>query len=397
MSKVVSIIGQGYVGLPLAILIAQKNFKVFGIDQSVEKVNALNSGKSMVEDVTNEELQSILNSGNYKATNNYSCIKESQVVIVCVPTPLNKRNLPDLTFLEHAITQLGKFITPESLVVIESTIAPGTMRNLVSPIIKRESGLTDEGFYLAYSPERIDPLNKEWTLESTPKLLAGMSEIAFKRVSEFYSEIFYNIVECSSVEIAEMAKLLENSFRLINISFFNEISILSNKIGIEVNEVISAASTKPYGFMPFYPGLGAGGHCIPVDPIYLSNFAQNIGNAVSMIELASKINHNLPMYFVSRAEEILNSLRGKRILIVGISYKKNLSDVRESPAIVLIEALRSKSAVVFWHDDLVNSWNNEKSVEVTPDYDLAIIATRHDYLKLDVLRNIPVLDTNKST
>lgn len=396
MNKVVSIIGQGYVGLPLAILIAQKNFKVFGIDQSVDKVTALNSGKSLVEDITNEKLRSILNSGNYKATSEYNCIKESQVVIVCVPTPLTKSNLPDLTFLENAIIQLAKFITPGSLVIIESTIAPGTMRNLVNPIIQQEAGLTDEDFYLAYSPERIDPMNKDWTLESTPKLLAGMSQIAFKRVFEFYSEIFHDIVECSSVEIAEMAKLLENSFRLVNISFFNEISILSNKIGIEVNEVISAASTKPYGFMPFYPGLGAGGHCIPVDPIYLSNFAKNMSSSTSMIELASQINHNLPMYFVSRAEEMLKSLSGKRILIVGIAYKKNLSDVRESPAIVLIEALRSRSAAVFWHDDLVKSWNNENSVKVTSDYDLAIVATHHDYLKLDALSSIPVLDTRKS-
>lgn len=397
MSKTVSILGQGYVGLPLANLIAQKNFKVFGIDRSKTKVRELNSGVSPIEDVTDAQLKYLLESGNYHATNEYSCIKESQIVIICVPTPLTRQNLPDLSFLEDAINQLSTYLNSGSLVIIESTVAPGTMRNVVNPMIQKKTGLSAGDFYLAYSPERIDPLNKDWTLERTPKLLAGISEIAFHAAYEFYSNIFQSLIECSSVEIAEMAKLLENSFRLVNISFFNEISILSNKMGIEVNEVISAASTKPYGFMPFYPGLGAGGHCIPVDPVYLSNFAKSVNTPTSMIEVASKINQQVPTHFVSRAEGILDFLNGKRILIVGIAYKKNVSDVRESQAITLIEALRSKSAEVFWHDDLVKSWNNEESVEVTSDYDLAIIATNHDYLKLDALSNIPVIDTSKST
>lgn len=242
-------------------------------------------------------------------------------------------------------------------------------------------------------PQRTDPGNKKWNLTNTPKIVAGLTVKSRKRAVDFYNKFVTTVVECDSLEVAETAKLLENSFRLINISFINEISFFCDKLGIDIKSVIRAASTKPYGFLPFYPSLGVGGHCIPVDPIYLSKKAREIGSPIKIIELAAKINQNIPEYFVEVAEQMLGELKNKKILVIGVAYKPNVSDVRETPSEVLITALKRKGARVDWHDDLVGEWNGSKSIELSANYDLAILATPHDYLDLTLLGNVPLLNT----
>jgi UDP-N-acetyl-D-glucosamine dehydrogenase len=282
------------------------------------------------------------------------------------------------------------------LVIIESTISPGTTRKLLLPILVETSGLSEKEFHLAYSPERIDPLNKEWNIKNTPKLVAGLTDQAAKLAQEFYSKFVDQVVICPTVEVAETAKLLENSYRLVNISFINELSIFCQKMAIDINEVVKAAATKPYGFMPFYPSVGVGGHCIPVDPIYLSEAAKSAGAGSRFIDLADEINQAMPSYFVERAKQIIDGVKSKKILVIGLSYKPNVADVRESPVISLIEQLRKSGAEVFWHDELVKSWNGQESTPISSDFDLAIIATPHDYLELSALKDVPILNTRSS-
>jgi UDP-N-acetyl-D-glucosamine dehydrogenase len=266
----------------------------------------------------------------------------------------------------------------------------------LAPLIRSHEQIDKDWFELAFSPERIDPSNKNWNLKNTPKIVAGLTENSKKRAVEFYSKFVDQVIECDSLEIAETSKLLENSFRLINISFVNELSKLCHKLGIDVSQVIKAAATKPYGFMPFYPSIGVGGHCIPVDPLYLSSKAKAVGEPMQLIDLASQINFTIHQYFVNRAEEKLQGLKDKKILVIGVSYKPNLADTRETPVEILIASLKQKSAKVFWHDDLVKEWNGEISVALGCDFDLAILATPHDYLDLTKLGNVPIIDTRGS-
>jgi UDP-N-acetyl-D-glucosamine dehydrogenase len=396
MVNKVAIIGQGYVGLPLAIAAAGAGYKVVGIDNNKDKVTDLNNGLSGVEDLPNSELLAAINSGNYLATSDVSGVSESEVVLICVPTPLDFTHKPDLTLLNSAVEEVSRYIKPNSLIIIESTVGPGTTRNNILPIIEKVSKLSASQFHLAFSPERIDPTNKTWNVLNTPKLVSGLTHESSEKAVNFYSKFVKTIIKCNSLEIAETAKLLENSFRLINISFINEVAIICNKLGINVQDAIAAASTKPYGFMPFYPSIGVGGHCIPVDPIYLAERARLVDVPATMIELASKINNEMPVYFVGRAEEKLDGLKGKRVLVVGVSYKPNVADVRETPVEALIIGLQQKGAQVFWHDDLVKEWNGEKSVTLSSDFDLAIIATPHDYLDLAKLGDVPILNTRGS-
>lgn len=392
----ITVVGQGYVGLPLAIAAGNAGYTVYGLDNNVEKINSLVSGISVIEDLTDDVIKESIDSNRYQPTTDIGVVADSEVVLICVPTPLSPDHKPDLEVLISAITNVGKNLTAESLVIIESTIEPGTCRNILLPILLKESGLKLGEFEIAYSPERIDPTNKKWGIGNTPKLVAGLTDNAAKRAEKFYGKFIDSITICSSLEIAETAKLLENSFRLVNISFINEVAIFCQKIGIDITEVISAAATKPYGFMPFYPGVGVGGHCIPVDPIYLANAAKAVGVPSRFIELADQINQEMPGYFVGRAEEKIGGLQAKKVLVVGVSYKPNVADVRESPVESLITGLKQKGAQVSWHDDLVKDWNGEKSVELSSEFDLAIIATPHDYLDLLKLGNIPILNTRGS-
>ena len=383
-------------GLPLSISASKSKMQVRGFDIDSEKVASISKAVSPIEDISDHELSKALSSGNYMISNDPVFDSDTSVICICVPTPLDNNNKPDLTALTAAVRSAGKSLKPGMLIIIESTISPGTTRKILLPILVDASGLSAEEFHLAYSPERIDPLNKEWNIENTPKLVAGLTDQAANLAREFYSKFVDQVVICPTVEVAETAKLLENSYRLVNISFINELSIFCQKMGIDINEVVKAAATKPYGFMPFYPSVGVGGHCIPVDPIYLSEAAKSAGAGSRFIDLADEINQSMPSYFVERAKQIIGGVKSKKILVIGLSYKPNVADVRESPVISLIEQLRKAGAEVSWHDELVKSWNGQESTPISAGFDLSIIATPHDYLELSALKDVPILNTRSS-
>ena len=397
-SKVkVSIVGLGYVGLPLALEICKSGkFKVVGIDKDSDKVKMLNQGKSPIEDISDSQVTKAIEVMEFKVSQDFSLVSDSKVIVVCVPTPLNSLNLPNLSYVESAAIEIAQYINKDTLVILESTVYPGATRNVFSALLEKHSKIPSSELNVAFSPERIDPGNKEWGVKNTPKLIAGLSSTAKNLAFEFYSTFINSVESCDTVEIAEIAKLLENSFRLINISFINELSIFCNQIGVDINKVINASSTKPYGFMPFYPSLGVGGHCIPIDPLYLASSARHFNSPLQMIELAEQINASLPDVIIRRSEVLLGSLNKKRILVIGIAYKPDVTDIREAPAEKLIIKLRQKGAVVAWHDDLVKECNGEKSVALRNEYDLAIIATPHTYLDLTKLGDMPILNTRGS-
>lgn len=396
MDTSVCVIGLGYVGLPLAIAAAKSGYEVTGIDLDEIKVREINSGKSYIEDIDNNELSELVEAGKIKAESNYKSIENTEIIVVCVPTPLLENHLPDLSYLESVAKSIKGKLSEKSLLILESTVPPGTTRDFLAPLLEFDFKKPEKSFKLAFSPERIDPMNLKWTIKNTPKIVAGLTSEAKNLAIDFYSEFVDQVIECESIEVAETAKLLENTFRLINISFVNELSIFCHKLGININDVIKVASTKPYGFMPFYPGIGIGGHCIPVDPIFLSNVGKKIGASTRFIDLADQINQEMSSYFVGRSEEKLSGLNHKKVLVVGVAYKPNIADTRETPVKSLIVGLKQKGAKVFWHDELVKEWNGEKSVALSNEYDLAIIATPHDYLDLKKLGNVPILNTRGS-
>jgi UDP-N-acetyl-D-glucosamine dehydrogenase len=384
----VSIIGQGYVGLPLAIASASAGHEVLGVDTNKVLIEKLNTGKSPIVDISDKEISHALSSKHYLASTDLTLISTSEIIVICVPTPIDVEQKPDLTLLKSALKSVADNMQDNTLVIVESTISPGTTRGLISSILK-SSGVKYE---LAYSPERIDPANTEWNVTNTPKLLAGLTPNATKKAREFYQSFVKEVIAGESVEVIETAKLLENTFRLINISFINELAEFCWKMKIDVREVIKAATSKPYGFMPFYPGAGVGGHCIPVDPSYLSEKARELGAGTSFIDLANKINQNLPTYFANVVLEILGEITGKKILIVGVAYKPNVADTRETPALGLIQSFRTRGAEVSWHDQLVGEWMGEKSAPLSSDYDLAILVNVHTDMDLSHLQSTKILD-----
>ena len=396
MIQTISVVGLGYVGLPLSVAAASSRFQVVGIDINRVRVETINKGISPLEDISDQKIHELIDNKRLLTTTEFSRIKDSEVIVICVPTPLTFDHKPDLSILESALKAIAPYLRKDMLVILESTVEPGTTRNIVAPLLAKGSGLKQNEFLVAFSPERIDPANKLWEVRNTPKLIAGLTDQACEKAIQFYSHFIDRLIKCDSLEIAETSKLLENSFRLINISFINEIAIFCQKLGVDINAVISAAATKPYGFMPFYPSIGVGGHCIPVDPLYLANAAKTVGVSSRFIDLADQINQEMPGYFVGRAEEKVGGLKSKRILVVGVSYKPNVADVRESPVEALIAGLKQKGAQVFWHDDLVKEWNGSKSDVMNSNYDLAIIATPHDYIDLSKLGNVPILNTRES-
>ena len=385
----IAIVGQGYVGLPLAIAAANAGHKVHGIDIDSALIDKLTKGISPIGDLSDHEISAALASGNYSATRSFESVRDAEVVVICVPTPLDSNYNPDLSNLESALTSIAKSLAPDSLVINESTVAPGTTRSTIASILETSR----VPFHLAYSPERIDPANKVWKVTNTPKLVAGLTDEATQRAKEFYSSFVDSVTTGTSLEVIETAKLLENSFRLINISFINEIAQFCAALNIDVREVVDAAATKPYGFMPFYPSAGVGGHCIPVDPKYLSSKATEIGVPSRFIELAHEVNISLPSYFLGVATGMIGDLKNKKILIVGVAYKPNVSDTRETPAAGLIAALRQAGAEVFWHDELVQEWNGESSSALTDGYDLAILVNPHAHTDLSLLNSTPTLNT----
>ena len=388
-------VGLGYVGLPLAIAAAESGYQVTGIDSNLEKVALIKSGKSPIEDVSEMEIQKVIGS-KLHVSHEFSQVRDSSIVIICVPTPLGPDRKPNLSFVEQAAISLAKHLTKSTLVILESTVQPGTTRSLLGPLISQHSKLKPEDFEVAYSPERIDPANKTWNLQNTPKIVAGLSAKGAILARDFYSRFVDHVIVCESPEVAELAKLLENSFRYINISFINEFSLFCRKLGVDIEQVIRLAASKPYGFMPFYPGVGVGGHCIPIDPIYLSEKAIEMGTRIRFIELADEINSSMPLSFINIASEKVGGLAGKRVMVIGVSYKPNVSDVRETPVEALVHGLKKHGANVFWHDDLVKEWKGEKSTPLSDNFDLAIIATNHDYIDLDKLGRVPIINTRGS-
>ena len=389
----IAVVGQGYVGLPLAVAAAGAGHNVLGIDSNGARVGLLNGGVSPVEDISDAAIASLISEGKYSASRDFDDCKSADVIAICVPTPLTADKKPDLSALVSATTSVGANLKKGALVIVESTVEPGTTRDVVLPILVKESGMDSSEFMLAFSPERIDPANQKFTIANTPKLVAGLNDAALEAAASFYSGFVGEVCKCSTLEVAETAKLLENSFRLINISFINEIADMCEVLGVDVNEVIKAAATKPYGFMPFFPSAGVGGHCIPIDPLYLSHKAKSVGAPSSFIDLAQKINDERPARFVSKASSLLGGLAGKKVLVVGVAYKANVADVRESAAEPLIEGLRKAGAVVSWHDPLVGKWRGESSVELSDGFDLALLVNVHDGMKLGALGSVPVINT----
>ena len=385
----VAVVGQGYVGLPLAIAANSAGHDVVGIDLNSSLVDLLNDGKSSIGDLSDQQINAALETGKYKAEVSFAAVSSSEVVVICVPTPLNAAHEPDLSLLQAAVESISQNLSDDTLIILESTVSPGTTRDIIVPILNQSKKV----YRLAYSPERIDPANKKWNITNTPKLVAGLDERSTKQAIDFYKTFVDSVIPGSSIEVIETAKLLENSFRLINISFINEIADFCSKMGIDVREVVEVAATKPYGFMPFYPGAGVGGHCIPVDPSYLVAKAKAVGVSTKFIDLANNINRSLPTFFTGVATGILGTLKEKRILLVGIAYKPNVSDTRESPALGLIQALRAAGAKVSWHDELVNDWQGEQSSPLSESYDLAILVNPHSVTNLAQLGSVKVLDT----
>ena len=385
----VGIIGLGYVGLPLALTFAKNGFKVYGLDIDKDRIKRLNSGKSYILDVTASEIKETLANKSFNVTADFSRIKESDAVIICVPTPLYKTKEPDVSYIVSAVNNIKKYMKRGQLVVLESTTYPGTTEEVMLPIL--ESGGLKEGkdFYLAFSPERIDPGNKKYDTKNTPKIIGGISKDSTEIAKTLYEQAIDTVVPVSSSKVAEMVKLLENTFRIVNIGMVNELMLMCDKLGIDVWEVIDAAKTKPYGFMPFYPGPGVGGHCIPVDPIYLSWKARMHGFEARFIDLASQVNSEMPHYVVSKVIEGLNdqrkALRCSTVLVVGAAYKKDVKDLRESPALEIIDLLIKKGALVSYYDPYLPYLKihgiNLKSVEFNKDSfkdsDCVVIITDH--------------------
>jgi UDP-N-acetyl-D-glucosamine dehydrogenase len=392
MAKV-AIIGQGYVGLTIAAFASKVN-QVVGLDNSAKVVERLNQGISHIEGVDSTLLQSAIAAGNYRATTSGADIADADIVIIAVPTPLNSDRKPDLTFIESACKTIAENITHPVLVINESTSFPGTIRDFIKPLIEKLSANKVEHLY-AISPERVDPGRVDWDQKNTPRLYAGLTAEASKRTREFYSSFCDNLVEVSSPEVAEAAKLFENTFRQVNIALVNEFAQIAHALGISVHETLEAANTKPYGFMKFNPSAGVGGHCIPVDPSYLAYVAEGLGVPATFIERANEVNLDMPKYVVSRvAADNGGSLAGKSVQVIGVSYKPNVADTRETPAELVIEELNRQGAKVTWHDEVVGTWLGQSSTALGGS-EIAIVVTLHDVVdKKAVLASAPyVFDT----
>lgn len=387
----VAILGLGYVGLPLAVVFAEAGFTVTGIDPDKRKADSLNKGVSYIQDVPTEQIAKLVKSGHLKATTDFSALKEIEAVSICVPTPLRKTGDPDMSFILSATEELAKYMHPGMVVVLESTTYPGTTREILLPKLGTEKGLTaGENFFLAFSPERIDPGRADWTTINTPKVVGGITEACSQVATAWYSQALKIVHPVSSAEAAEMAKLLENTFRMINIAMVNELAIMCERMGVDVWEVIDAAATKPFGFMKFTPGPGLGGHCIPIDPLYLSWKMKAYQYTAHFIELASDINTNMPRYVVNRILDAMNErgkvLKGSKCLVLGAAYKPDIDDIRESPALDVIGLLQKKGAEVSYHDPYIPHLHTHDGLEMesVPDLmaavrqaDCVVIVTNH--------------------
>jgi UDP-N-acetyl-D-glucosamine dehydrogenase len=368
----VAIIGQGYVGLTIAVGAAGAGHSVVGFDVNDSLVATLNAGTSHIEGITDASLSALITSGAYKASTDASVLEGCDVIVIAVPTPLDDKRNPDLSFVHSAADLIEKNVKSAALVINESTSYPGTLRK---EIAARITGV--EHLY-ASSPERVDPGNNQWGTKNTPRLIGGITPTAVAKAKEFYASFCDAIIEVSSPEVAEAAKIFENTFRQVNIALVNEFAQISDALGISSREVLDAAATKPYGFMEFNPGPGVGGHCIPVDPSYLAHVANQVGVPATFIKRANEVNLAMPAYVVKRViEGFGGSIAGKSVIVVGVSYKANVADTRETPAAAVIDVLRENGAKVVWHDDLVGGWRGESSAPIAA-HDIAVVVTRHD-------------------
>jgi UDP-N-acetyl-D-glucosamine dehydrogenase len=389
----IAIIGQGYVGLTISAF-AGEFFEVIGFDNNPIIVDQLNQGISHIEGVESSVLKKWISAGRYRATNVGQDISDADIAVIAVPTPLTIDRDPDLAFIEAACKTIGTYIKNPVLVINESTSYPGTLRNFIKPTIEKYSPVPVEHLY-AISPERVDPGRGDFNQKNTPRLYAGLTPDASKMTSDFYSKFCDKLVEVTSPEVAEAAKLFENTFRQVNIALVNEFAQITNKLGISVYETLDAANTKPYGFMKFTPSAGVGGHCIPVDPTYLAAVAEEHGVPATFIRRANEVNLEMSKYVVDRVSaDNGGSLQGKSVLVVGVAYKPNVADVRETAAELVIKHLRSAGAVVTWHDDVVKTWNGVESALLS-GADIAIVLTLHDSVNHDeVTHSAPyVFDT----
>ena len=412
----VGVMGLGYVGLPLVVEFGRVGFHVLGLDVTKEKVESVNRGESYVGDVATSVLSDLVRSGRVEATTDFDRLSEVDAVSICVPTPLSKTKDPDMTFVEAATNEIAKRLRPGMLVVLESTTYPGTTEQLILPLLSKSGLVVGRDFFLAFSPERVDPGNPKYGTRNTPKVVGGTTPACTELVQALYSSAIENVHPVTSTAAAEMVKLLENTFRSVNIGLVNEIAIMCQKLKLDVWEVIDAAATKPFGFMPFYPGPGLGGHCIPIDPLYLSWKLRTLNYKARFIELAAEVNTAMPDHVVERVAHALNdrerSVKGSTILVLGVAYKRDIEDVRESPALDVIKLLQERGARVSYHDPHVpelrghaTGWADgaARSVDLTDDRlraaDCVVITTDHSSFDYDrICRNAKlVVDTRNAT
>jgi UDP-N-acetyl-D-glucosamine dehydrogenase len=397
--KSLAIIGQGYVGLPLAMAAVESGWQVVGLDNSTTRVEELNRGNSPVEDISDETLSNALKSGSYRASSNYEDISNADVVTICVPTPLDDKKEPDLTALRGATISSAPYLKNGALLVSESTSYPGTLRSQVIPLVEKNRPAGTTGLFFATAPERVNPGDQVWNQKNTPRLVSGIDSESHNKAIDFYSSICDAVVSVETPEIAEAAKLLENTFRLVNIGLINEFTKLCGPAGIDVNKVVTAASSKPYGFMPFRPGVGVGGHCIPVDPLYLKWWANQNNLSSPMVELAEKTNTEMHKYVADRALKLISSSAQKaRVLILGVAYKAGVSDVRETPVSQLREHLIHLGHTVEWMDPLVPTWEKTNPTNELNGFDVAILAVNQPGLPISELQRMetPILDCTNS-
>ncbi len=410
-TAVVAVIGMGYVGLPLAVELGRENFKVIGIDISLSKVKLVNSGRSDIDDVTDDDLKPLVKRGKIKASTDFSELKKTDCVTICVPTPLSKTKDPDVSYILAAVGEVQKYLHPGQLVILESTTYPGTTEELILPMLEETGLKVGKDFFLAFSPERVDPGNKKYTAKNTPRVVGGITSQCTGIAKLFYEQTITQAVPVSSTKSAEMVKLLENTFRSVNIGLVNEVALMCDRLKIDVWEIIDAANTKPFGFMPFYPGPGLGGHCIPIDPHYLSWKLKSLNYYARFIELAGDINSRMPEYVVERISRALNqkkkSLKDSKILILGVAYKRDVKDLRESPALDVIKLLQNAGAEVVYNDPHVPSirmndsdWKPVKlTKEILQSSDCVAILADHSAYDYDfIVRNARlVMDTRNAT
>ncbi len=389
-SSSIGVIGLGYVGLPLALAFANAGFRVIGIDIDEQKVDDINNGRSYVEDIPSDQLSKAVSKGLLVASSDYEDLSEVSAISICVPTPLRKTGDPDISYIIQAADAIARIGGRGKLIILESTTYPGTTEEIILPRLVGNGDEIGTDVFLAFSPERIDPGRRDYTIYTTPKVIGGATPACLEVAAALYCSIVEKVVSVSSTKTAEMVKLLENTFRAVNISLVNEVALMCDKLDLDVWEVVEAAATKPYGFMPFYPGPGMGGHCIPVDPIYLSWKLRTLNYKARFIELAAEVDSQMPHFVVSKVVDALNderkAMKGSQILVLGVAYKPNVNDIRESPAIDVIHLLREKGADVIYNDPLVSELNYEGLVmssialndEALESADCVLILTHHE-------------------